>query len=187
MTAEPTLESARVSGQVVTATEWNTMILQEGHWTQEVVAGTSATKIPSTAFDQTGTPTFSQLSLTYTGQQELTLRYSGYADVNVRNFQGGLYLYGNSPTTWTANIDSTGKLNVATAGVSGTATIATLSVTGNATVSGAVQVQGGATIYSGSGAPGFSASTGSMYLRTDASPTLYMRTGSGTWGSIAAS
>lgn len=49
MTTMPTLGSNKAVGNTLGAAEWNTNVLQQGNWTQEVLAGTNATKIPGSA------------------------------------------------------------------------------------------------------------------------------------------
>lgn len=49
MTTKPTLGSNKAVGNTLGAAEWNTNVLQQGNWTQEVVAGTNADKIASAA------------------------------------------------------------------------------------------------------------------------------------------
>lgn len=45
MTTKPTLQTARSDGYLVTHTDWNTNVLQEGRYAQEVAAGTNTDKI----------------------------------------------------------------------------------------------------------------------------------------------
>lgn len=49
MTVKPTIEANVATGHVVTAAEWNTNVLQEALYVQEVLAGTNADKIPGGA------------------------------------------------------------------------------------------------------------------------------------------
>lgn len=49
MTVKPTLGSNKSVGNTLGAAEWNLSVLQQGNWTQEVLAGTNADKIPGTA------------------------------------------------------------------------------------------------------------------------------------------
>lgn len=45
MTTKPTLGANHGVGTALTSTEWNRDVLQEGRWTQEVIAGTNTDKI----------------------------------------------------------------------------------------------------------------------------------------------
>jgi hypothetical protein len=47
MTVRPTLPANHVDGDIVTATEWNLAVVQQGNWAQEVIAGTNSDKIPA--------------------------------------------------------------------------------------------------------------------------------------------
>lgn len=56
MTTKPTLGSNHATGTVLTSTEWNRDVLQQGNYTQELVAGTNADKIPASALTNPLTP-----------------------------------------------------------------------------------------------------------------------------------
>lgn len=49
MTTKPTLGANKSVGNTLGAAEWNLNVLQQGNWTQEVLAGTNSDKIPGTA------------------------------------------------------------------------------------------------------------------------------------------
>jgi hypothetical protein len=48
-TPKPTIGINHVDGDIITATNWNNDVVQQGLWAQEVIAGTNTDKIPTTA------------------------------------------------------------------------------------------------------------------------------------------
>lgn len=67
MTVKPTLGANKGVGAPVSSTEWNRDVLQEGNYTQEVLAGTNADKIPPTALNLTGTTSLETRNVTALG------------------------------------------------------------------------------------------------------------------------
>lgn len=53
MTTKPTIEANKAVGSVLTASEWNTNVLQAANYTFEVLGGNNTDKIPGTALVST--------------------------------------------------------------------------------------------------------------------------------------
>lgn len=103
MTTKPTIEANLATGHIVTAAEWNTNVLQEALYVQEVLAGTNTDKIPGTAL---GNP------LTLQGECQFSADANLYIQLQSSNpvfsFDANDYLtYIRATNLWQLNIAST--------------------------------------------------------------------------------
>lgn len=164
MTLMPTIESDKASGSVLTSSEWNSFALQQARWTQEVLAGINATKIPASALATTlalGSITatsygavnattgnftgnvLTQTNLNVTGTTTLaamsatTGTFSGALTANAGLTVAGSVLTANAGLTVASGTSSLQAVTATTGSFS-----STLAVSGAASIGGAITLTG---------------------------------------------
>lgn len=101
MTAKPTIEATIVgTGHVVSTAEWNTNVIQEATYVQEVLAGTNSDKIPYSAL---GPDYFPRFANTGDAGKKIQVVSSG----TITNASNGTYCQGTMSVSWPSTFGST--------------------------------------------------------------------------------